>query len=74
MPQNGKIGVLIFPAGEVNSVELHDALCTCVNIRLYGASSYDRHGGYIFQDYTSGLPVISNSNFIEEFNRLIAEK
>lgn len=74
MPQNGKIGVLIFPAGEVNSVELHDALCTCVNIRLYGASSYDRHGGYIFQDYTSGLPVISNPNFIEAFNRLIAEK
>lgn len=73
-PENSKIGVLVFPAGETNSIELHDALCTCVNIRLYGASSYDRHGGYVFSDYTSGLPVITAPDFIEKFNALIAEK
>lgn len=71
---NSEIGVLVFPAGETNSIELHDALCACVNIRLYGASSYDRHGGYVFENYTSGLPVITASDFIEQFNALIAEK
>ncbi len=45
-----KINVLIFPAGEINSVELHDALSTCVNIKLYGASSVERHGKYIFEN------------------------
>ena len=74
MIQKDKIGVLVFPAGEVNAVELHDALSACVNIRLYGASSLDRHGGYVFRDYTSGLPMISDPEFIEALNRLIAEK
>ncbi len=74
MASTDPIGVLVFPAGEVNSVELHDALSACVNIRLYGASSYDRHGGYVFQNYTSGLPVISDQEFIQAFNRLIADK
>ncbi len=74
MTRNDKIGVLVFPAGEVNAVELHDALSACVNIRLYGASSYDRHGGYVFRDYTAGLPVISDPAFMDALNRLIAEK
>ena len=30
MIQKDKIGVLVFPAGEVNAVELHDALSACV--------------------------------------------
>ncbi|MCI9075383.1 MAG: carbamoylphosphate synthase large subunit short form [Dorea sp.] len=68
---NSKIGVLIFPAGEINSVELHDALSTCVNLRLYGASSVDRHGEYIFKNYISGVPYIRESNFLSEFNRII---
>ncbi|MDO4788581.1 MAG: ATP-grasp domain-containing protein [Johnsonella sp.] len=68
-----KIGVLIFPAGEINSVELHDALSTCVNIRLYGASSIDKHGEYVFKNYFSGLPMISDDDFFEAFNRLIEE-
>ena len=66
-------GVLVFPAGETNSIELHNALSTCVNIRLYGASSVDRHGEYVFSNYISGLPNISDSSFIPEFNRIIDE-
>ena len=68
-----KIHVLIFSAGEINSVELHDALSHNVNIELYGASSIDRHGGYIFKNYKSNLPMITDNAFIEEFNRLIDE-
>jgi len=67
----GPIGVLIFPAGEVNSVELHDALSDCVNIRLYGASSYNRHGEYVFKNYITGLPVVTDADFIPAFNKLI---
>ena len=66
-----KICVLVFPAGEVNSVELHDALSTCVNIDLYGASSVDKHGEYIFRNYISGLPMVYEERFFEEFNKII---
>lgn len=65
------IGVLVFPAGEINSVELHDALATCVNIRLFGASSTERHGSFVFQNYIGGLPNIREQGFIEAFNTIL---
>lgn len=68
-----KINVLIFPAGEINSIELHSALSTCVNIELYGASSLDRHGEYVFKNYISGLPLISDLDFLNKFNSLLEE-
>lgn len=73
MAKSAKIGVLVFPAGEINSIELHDALATCVNIRLFGASSMDRHGEYVFKNYISGLPMITEPNFLDAFNRVIKE-
>lgn len=68
-----KINVLIFPAGEINSIELHDALSTCVNIDVFGASSIDRHGSYVFKNYFSGLPMIIDESFIDKFNKIITE-
>lgn len=69
-----KIKVLIFPAGEINSIELHDALSTCVNIELWGASSIDRHGEYVFKNYISNVPMISSPDFIQKFNKILKEK
>lgn len=71
---SAKIGVLVFPAGEINSVELHDALSACVNIRLVGASSVERHGEYVFEHYISGVPRINESNFMEAFNELLVQE
>ena len=68
-----KTNVLIFPAGEINSVELYEALSYNVNINIYGCSSVDRHGEYIFKNYKSGLPNISEENFIDEFNKILIE-
>ena len=69
-----KIKVLIFPAGEINSIELHDALSTCVNIELWGASSLERHGSYVFKNYIPNLPLINSSDFFEKFNQIIDSK
>jgi len=69
-----KINVLIFPAGEVNSIELHQALSTCVNVRVFGASSVERHGSYVFKNYTGGLPRILDPNFFDEFNTLLSKE
>lgn len=68
-----KTNVLIFPAGEINSVELHEALSHNVNIGVYGASSVERHGAYVFKNYRGGLPFISSPDFIPELNALIDE-
>ncbi|MFJ4133621.1 ATP-grasp domain-containing protein [Pseudomonas cyclaminis] len=68
-----KINVLVFPAGEVNSVELHSALSACVNIKVFGASSVDRHGPYVFKNYIGGLPRILEPTFFEVFNKLLSD-
>ena len=68
------INVLVFPAGETNAIELHDALATCVNINLYGASSKERHGRFVFENYTAGLPLITDASFLTEFNSFLVEK
>ena len=65
-----KIHVLVFPAGENNAVELHDSLATCVNVKVFGASSVERHGSYIFRNYLPGLPLITDAGFIDAFNTL----
>ena len=67
------VNVLIFPAGEINSVELHDALSNNVNINVFGAASKERHGSYVFKNYRGGLPLITDNNFLTEFNQLIKE-
>lgn len=66
-----KINVLIFPDGEVNSAELHDALATCVNINLYGASSVERHGRYLFRNHIPALPKINEPDFYDRLNDVI---
>lgn len=68
-----KVNVLIFPAGENNSVELHNALSHNVNVEVFGTSSIERHGKYVFKNYRAGLPMISEENFISEFNKLLDE-
>ncbi len=65
-----KTNVLIFPAGEVNAVELHDALSYNVNIEVFGCSFEDRHGRFVFKNYMSGLPNIAEEAFIKKFNSL----
>ncbi len=67
-----QIKVLVYPAGEINSIELHDALSTCVNIKLFGASSIDRHGEYVFENYIRNAPMITDKDFFEKFNALLA--
>lgn len=70
---SGAYNVLVFPAGETNSVEIHDALSRQVNINLFGASSIERLGRHLFRNYRNDLPLIHDKNFIEVFNSLLQE-
>lgn len=67
------VNVLIFPAVDANAVELHDSLSHNLNVRVYGASSIERHGAYVFKNYRAGLPMITDPDFLEKFNALLLE-
>lgn len=69
-----KIKVLIFPAGKINSIELHDALSSNVHIEVWGAASIERHGQYVFKNYIPNLPMMDKPDFIQKLNEVIAEK
>lgn len=67
------VNVMVFPAGEINSVEIHAALSKCFNIKVFGASSIERHGKYIFENYVSGLPLITDEDFFSTINSVISK-
>lgn len=63
--------VLVFPCGAENAIELHDALSSCVNLEVWGASSRDDHGRYVFRNYIGDVPYLHRPDFISALNRLI---
>lgn len=62
---------MVFPAEGINAAEIHDALSTCVNIEVFGASSVARHGKYVFSNYVCNLPSIFSEDFIDKINEFI---
>ncbi len=71
--QNGKIRVMVFPAEGNNAAEIHAALATCVNIEVFGVSSTERHGKFVFENYYSEMPSISDNDFLHKLNEYIDE-
>jgi hypothetical protein len=67
----GVINVLVFPAEGANAIELHDALSSCVNIKLFGASSVKRQGYLVFENYIPNVPTIQDENFFDLFNPVL---
>jgi len=66
-----KFRVLIFPCGAENALELHDALSRCVNVEVWGASSREDHGRFVFRNYVSDIPYISEAKFLGAFNEVL---
>lgn len=67
------IRVLVFPAEGVNASEIHDALSSCVNVEVWGASSVSRHGSFVFENYRLGLPNVGEDGFYDAFSELLRE-
>ena len=67
------INVLVFPCGSEAALELHTSLSQTVNIKLFGASSRDDHGRFVYKNYISGVPYIQDQDFIPAFNAVLEE-
>ena len=66
-----KVNVLVFPCGAENALEIHASLSYSVLVNVWGGSSVDDHGRFVYENYIGGIPYIQNENFIEEFNSVI---
>lgn len=67
-----KTRVLVFPCGAENATEIHQALRYSIHVEIFGASSVEDHGRYVFDNYTGGLPKINDPLFDAAFQSLIA--
>ena len=67
------INVLVFPCGSEIGLELHRSLKDIRFINLYGASSVDDHGKFVYKNYIGGIPYVTDAGFIPALNRCCAE-
>lgn len=65
--------VLVFPCGSEAGLEIHAALKYEKSIDLVGASSVEDHGKFVYRNYVGGLPFVSETDFLDELNRVIEE-
>lgn len=68
-----RINVLVFPCGAENAIEIHQALRYSVHVKLYGASSQDDHGRFVFDRYFGNLPNIRDPRFDDAFMTLLEQ-
>jgi hypothetical protein len=63
--------VLVFSCGAIPAIDINIALRGNKEYKVYGASSYDDHGLYIYENYIGGVPFISAPSFISNFNEIL---
>jgi hypothetical protein len=71
--QDGKINVLIFPAGAENALEIYYSLRFNIHLNVFGASGKPDHAKFIYPEdhYIEGNYYISDPGFIENFNQML---
>ncbi len=68
---NKKTRVLVFPCGAENATEIHQAIRYSLHVEVFGASSVEDHGRYVFDNYIGGLPKIHAPDFDAAFQALL---
>ncbi len=68
-----QIRIMVFPCGSEIGLELHRSLKDIRFIDLYGASSVDDHGCWVYKNYIGGIPYINDPTFIDVLNKHIDE-
>lgn len=56
--------ILIFPCGSEVGLEINRSLKYSRHFEIWGGSSIDDHGKYVFENYIDGIPFITDSSFI----------
>ena len=63
--------VLVFPCGSEIGLEIHNALKYNKDFKLFGGSSVDDHGKYVYKNYIPNIPFIDDENLLDFLNDVI---
>ena len=65
--------VLVFPCGSEIGLEIHNALKYSKDFKLFGGSSVDDHGKFVYENYIPDMPFIDDDNLLNYLNDIIDE-
>lgn len=70
---DGKVNVLIFPAGAENALEIYHSLRYNIHLEVFGASGKPDHAEFLYvpDHYIEGDFYITDSKFLDRFNSLL---
>lgn len=69
-----KKNILIFPCGSEIGLEIYNSVRYSTYFHLIGASSVDDHGKYVFEDYISGLPFVTDDAIFPALKKIVKER
>jgi hypothetical protein len=64
--------IFVFPCGSEVGLEIYESLKYEKTLNLFGGSSVDDHGRYIFENYIGNLPLLNEEEFLDAIKQLIA--
>ena len=68
-----QINIMVFPCGSEIGLELHRSLKDIRFIELFGGSSVEDHGCWVYKNYIGDIPYITDPKFIDVLNKYIDE-
>ena len=62
---------MVFPCGSEIGLEIHRALRGSKYFRVFGASSVDDHGKYVYKHYISSVPFVDSEDFVPAIKDIV---
>lgn len=66
--------VLVFPCGSEIGLEIYRSLHLSTHFEVYGGSSVEDHGKYVYKNYIGEIPNVDDENFLKRINEVIDDK
>lgn len=66
-----KYRILVFPCGSEIGLEIFRSLQYSTHIDLFGGSSVNDHGKFVYQNYFGDLPYVDDERFIDSIKNLV---
>lgn len=63
--------ILVFPCGSEIGLEIYRSLEYSKDIKLFGGSSTDDHGKFVYKNYIDKIPYVTEKNFISQINKIV---
>lgn len=69
-----KRNILVFPCGSEVALEVHRSLEHSIHFELFGGSSVEDHGVFVFKNYIGDIPFIDSPEFISSLREIVLDK